>query len=100
MVDQGVSQLVVKLDQVMAEAGYARVAKTTPELGRGAGARVQRLHDMIATVYPSAHLSVPRSVGTLSAQPMRAYTYRDSGVSQRPTAPPMTDPATTSGACA
>lgn len=43
---------------------------------------VERLRDLIATMYPNAHVSVQASLGALPGQPMRVYIYRDGVVAR------------------
>lgn len=79
MVDQIVSRLVFKLDDVMADAGYARVETTAPGIRD-----IAQLHEIIATVHPDAHLSVQGPLGTGAGRRVMVYSYRDHGATRRP----------------
>ena len=38
---------------------------------------VERLRELVQTVYPGAHISVQDTLGALPGQPIRVYIYRD-----------------------
>jgi hypothetical protein len=48
------------------------VAKLADEAGD-----VDRLRELIGSLYPDAHVSIQDALGSLPGQPMRVYIYRD-----------------------
>jgi hypothetical protein len=83
VVDQRVSRLVTRLDDVMADAGYARVETMPTNMLNSAATDMGQLGDIVATLRAPARAFGRASLDTPPGRPRRIYTYRD-GAPQRP----------------